>query len=83
MKTAKAKPAAKTAAPPPAPAAPAPPAKVKTRVFVADDHPFLRVGLANIINQQADMTVCGEGETVAAVRSGVEREKPDILLTDL
>lgn len=74
----KAKPAAK-----PTPAAPAPPAKAKTRVFVADDHPFLRVGLANIINQQPDLTVCGEGESVAAVRTGVEQTKPDVLLTDL
>lgn len=29
------------------------------------------------------MTVCGEAETVAGVRSGVEKEKPDLLLTDL
>ncbi len=75
---------AKPAAPPPAPAAPpAPPAKAKTRVFVADDHPFLRVGLSHLINKEADMVVCGEAETVAGVRSGVEKEKPDVLLTDL
>lgn len=78
---AKAKPAAKTASPKPAPAAP--PAPAKTRVFVADDHPFLRVGLSHLINKETDMIVCGEAETVAGVRSGVEREKPDILLTDL
>lgn len=79
---AKAKPAAKAEPPQPAPT-PAPPAKAKTRVFVADDHPFLRVGLSHLINKEADMTVCGEAETVAGVRSGVEREKPDLLLTDL
>jgi DNA-binding NarL/FixJ family response regulator len=77
----KAKPAAKAESPQPAP--PAPPAKAKTRVFVADDHPFLRVGLSHLINKEADMVVCGEAETVAGVRSGVEREKPDLLLTDL
>ncbi len=83
MKAAKAKPAAKASTPAPAPAPAAPTAKAKTRVFVAADHPFLRVGLAHLINKEADMTVCGEAETVAAVRSGVEREKPDLLLTDL
>ena len=82
MKAAKAKPAAKAEPLQPAPP-PAPPAKAKTRVFVADDHPFLRVGLSHLINKEADMTVCGEAETVAGVRSGVEREKPDLLLTDL
>lgn len=78
MKAAKARPATNIPAPEPAPAAP-----VKTRVFVADDHPFLRVGLSHLINKEADMTVCGEAETVAGVRSGVEKEKPDLLLTDL
>jgi len=77
----KAKPVAKPESPQPAP--PAPAAKAKTRVFVADDHPFLRVGLSHLINKEADMTVCGEAETVAGVRSGVEKEKPDLLLTDL
>lgn len=75
---AKANPTSKTESPKPAPAAPA-----KTRVFIADDHPFLRVGLKHLINHEADMTVCGEGETFAAVRGGVEQQKPDILLTDL
>lgn len=83
MKAAKAKPAAKPA-PQSATVAPPPPAaKARTRVFVADDHPFLRVGLSHLINKEADMTVCGEAETVAGVRSGVEKEKPDLLLTDL
>ena len=57
--------------------------KAKTRVFVADDHPFLRVGLTHLINKEADMTVCGEAETIAAVRSGLEKSQPDVLLTDL
>ena len=78
----KTKPAAKAESPQPAPPA-APAAKAKTRVFVADDHPFIRVGLSHLINKEADMVVCGEAETVASVRSGVEREKPDLLLTDL
>ncbi len=75
----KAPPAAKVESPQLAP----PAAKTKTRVFVADDHPFLRVGLTHLINKEPDMVVCGEAETVAAVRSGVEKEKPDLLLTDL
>ena len=83
MKAAKAKPPAKPAPSPSAPAAAVPSAKAKTRVFVADDHPFLRLGLTHLINKEADLVVCGEAETVAAVRSGVEKEKPDLLLTDL
>ena len=84
MKAAKAKSAAPAAVAQPAPPAPPPPAaKAKTRVFVADDHPFLRVGLRHLIDKEADMMVCGEAETVAGVRSGLEKEQPDLLLTDL
>lgn len=72
---AKTKPAAKPVAP-----APAPP---KIRILVADDHPFLRVGLTHMINHESDMVVCGEAVSVATVRSGVEQLKPDLLLTDL
>ena len=83
MKAAKSKPTAKPVAPAPKPP-PSPPApRGKARIFVADDHPFLRVGLRHMIEKEADLMVCGEAETVAAVRSGVEKEKPDLLLTDL
>lgn len=78
----KTKPAAKPAAPAPAAAEP-PPSTHKARIFVADDHPFLRLGLTHLINAAADMTVCGEAESVVTVRAGVERTKPDLLLTDL
>jgi DNA-binding NarL/FixJ family response regulator len=30
--------------------------------LLIDDHPILRKGLAELINQEADMTVCGEAE---------------------
>ena len=76
--TPRAKPVTRTPVPQ---AAPTPTAR--TRVFVADDHPFLRVGLTHLINKEVDMIVCGEAETDAGVRRGLEKEKPDLLLTDL
>src|SRR4029453_2780498 len=32
----------------------------RTRVFIVDDHPIVRQGLTQMINQEADLTVCGE-----------------------
>jgi DNA-binding NarL/FixJ family response regulator len=34
----------------------------KSRVFVVDDHPLVREGLANLINAQDELIVCGEAE---------------------
>ena len=53
------------------------------RLFILDDHPMMREGLAQIINNEADLTVCGEAGTG---REGVDlvcRLKPDLLLADI
>ena len=34
----------------------------ESRVFVVDDHPIVRQGLALLINRESDLTVCGEAE---------------------
>ena len=34
----------------------------KHGVFVVDDHPIVRQGLALLINQEPDLVVCGEAE---------------------
>src|SRR6185369_11564060 len=38
------------------------PAPRKSRILVVDDHPIVRQGLALLINQEADLVVCGEAE---------------------
>ena len=52
-------------------------------VVLADDHPVLREGMRNLLEQQRDITVVGEAgnghEAVAAVRA----LKPDIVLMDV
>ena len=45
----------------------------KRRVFIVDDHPLVRDGLANFINQQADLAVCGEAEDSAGAIAGIGR----------
>ena len=32
---------------------------VRRRILVVDDHPFMRAGLAQLIDRQPDMQVCG------------------------
>jgi DNA-binding NarL/FixJ family response regulator len=55
----------------------------RRRVLVVDDHPFMRAGIAQLINQQVDLEVCGEaGNTADAVRA-VTTLRPDLVLSDL
>jgi DNA-binding NarL/FixJ family response regulator len=55
----------------------------KNKVFVVDDHPIVRQGLALMINREADMTVCGEAEDARTALQLVDSTKPDILVVDI
>ena len=54
----------------------------KTRIFIVDDHPMTRSGLAYLINHQPDIIVCCEAQNAAQELEGVIRNKPDLVLTD-
>jgi len=55
----------------------------KRAVFVVDDHPLLRQGLALLINQQQDLEVCGEAEEAQAAMEAIAKRRPDILIVDI
>lgn len=55
----------------------------KSRVFVVDDHPLVREGLANHINAQDDLIVCGEAEDSAQAIAGMVKTTPDVALIDI
>src|SRR5579859_4429256 len=56
---------------------------MKIKVFLVDDHPLVRDGVAAIINQQPDIEVCGEAETAAEALSGISATKPDVVIVDI
>src|SRR5438552_7903357 len=55
----------------------------KTKVLLVDDHPVLRAGLGKLINQEADMIVCGEAEDGATAFDLVGTLTPDIAIVDV
>lgn len=55
----------------------------KSRVFVVDDHPIVRQGLALLIDREPDLTVCGEAEDAQTAVQSVATAKPDILVVDI
>lgn len=57
--------------------------KPKIKVLLVDDHPILRAGLGRLINQEADMMICGEAEDGATAFDLVGTLNPDIAVIDI
>lgn len=57
--------------------------KARIQIFLVDDHPLMRDGLRLLIQQQADMAVCGEAEDGLAALTAIEKLKPDLVLADI
>src|SRR5215468_1670479 len=55
----------------------------KRRIFLVDDHPLVREGLANLINGQDDLIVCGEAEDSARAIAAIRKARPDVALIDI
>jgi DNA-binding NarL/FixJ family response regulator len=48
-----------------------------------DDHPLIRERLAELINSEPDLTVCGEAEDVAGALELMEKQAPDVAVVDV
>lgn len=55
----------------------------RSRVFLVDDHPLVREGLANLINQQEDLAVVGEAEDSVGAMAGIADKQPNVALIDI
>ena len=55
----------------------------KKTVFVVDDHPLLRQGLAMLINRESDLMVCGEAEEAPTAMKALAAARPDIVIADI
>jgi DNA-binding NarL/FixJ family response regulator len=64
----------------------APPTNVKkdaTRVLIVDDHPLMRKGVGQLIDQEPDLAVVGEAEDAYKAIIAIESTKPDVALIDI
>lgn len=52
------------------------------KVFIVDDHPVMRQGIAQLLSR-AGMETVGDAATVAEALAGVARTAPDVVLVDL
>lgn len=57
--------------------------KEKREVLIIDDHPLLREGLANWINEQPDLHICGSVEDGGMALKILAEKPADIVIVDL
>ena len=53
------------------------------RVFVVDDHPIVREGLARLLECENDIEVCGTAANLDGAVSGIHTQQPDVAVVDL
>jgi DNA-binding NarL/FixJ family response regulator len=53
------------------------------KVMLVDDHPVMREGLAQLINHEPDLTICGEYEDAAHAFAAISVLNPDLAIVDL
>ena len=53
------------------------------RILLVDDHPVVRHGLAQLINEARDLHVCGQASNVAEALEMVASQRPDLVVVDI
>ncbi|HVO32988.1 MAG TPA: response regulator transcription factor, partial [Elusimicrobiota bacterium] len=62
---------------------PSKPVASRARIFLVDDHPIVRQGLSRLINQESDLTICGEAQGISEALQRCAALKPDLAVVDI
>jgi DNA-binding NarL/FixJ family response regulator len=54
-----------------------------TRIFLVDDHPLVREGLIQCLQQEPDLTICGHAGNVADALRTIQADPPDLVIVDI
>ena len=55
----------------------------KRTVLIVDDHPIVRQGLAQLINQEKDLEVCGQAGDAHEALQAIRQFHPDMVIVDI
>lgn len=57
--------------------------KTKKKVFIVEDHPIMREGISQVINNEEDFIVCGEAGDVNKAMKAIIETEPHIAIVDI
>jgi DNA-binding NarL/FixJ family response regulator len=55
----------------------------RLRIYLVEDHPIFRQGLAQLLNAESGMEICGEADSHLAGLQGVRNLVPDFVIVDI
>ena len=55
----------------------------KTRVFLVDDHPAMRHGIAQLVAKENDLEICGEAGDRRETLNAIAGDPPDLIVLDI
>jgi DNA-binding NarL/FixJ family response regulator len=55
----------------------------KRTVLIVDDHPIVRQGLAQLIDQEKDLEVCGQAADAHEAMQAIRQLNPDMVIVDI
>jgi DNA-binding NarL/FixJ family response regulator len=55
----------------------------RRRIIIVDDHPIVRRGLAQLIDQEDDLYVCGQADDAHQAIRGIRELNPDLVIVDV
>src|SRR5262245_3112180 len=53
------------------------------RILLVEDHPVARQGLEELINEEKDLTVCGEAESLPQALDQIAKREPALVVLDI
>jgi DNA-binding NarL/FixJ family response regulator len=54
-----------------------------TRILIVDDHPILRMGIRELLNQEDDFEVCAIAENISSARKAIAETPLDLAIIDI
>jgi DNA-binding NarL/FixJ family response regulator len=55
----------------------------KVRIFIVEDHPLFREGIAQLINNEDDLEGCGHAASGPEASKMIEQTSPDLIIVDI
>ncbi len=53
------------------------------KILIVDDHPILRMGMTELLNQEEDFSVCGTAKDIPSARKVLKDMTPDMAIIDI
>ncbi|MDD5657543.1 MAG: response regulator transcription factor [Elusimicrobia bacterium] len=55
----------------------------RARILLVEDHPIVRQGITQLLDQEPDLAVCGFADDAGSALAAIRKQRPDMLILDI